>query len=425
MQQSAIKQQLTRVILVRHGRSTFNDQGRYQGSSNDSVLTPKGIETARRVGYYLSEQLARTPIDIIYTSPLQRVQQTAREIIQAMDEAAVCANTSCNRPSVAISYQLKEISLSHWEGLPYAHVRQQFPEQYQCWLQRPHLFKLPVPSPHVPASNGSSPSDLSNVSRALDASPYSSTVATAVDTHTYFPVRSLYQSAQQFWKKSLSQHLGRTVLVVSHSATIHALISTALGLPACYHHSLQQSNCGISELTFEHSSTADGMDTKPIVQLHRLNQTTMLGESLPKLKVNKQGLRLLLLPGDGLTVEACSWLSERVTGLPIDFCLAVAGAEPLLHRLMQKRSDVLYLGGQQTNFLDTWQQWLSSSPRPADGHLMTGLAIAPIASIQGLLAQVLGLPPKNRDDLDVRRHHLSVVHYPHAHRPVVQAINID
>ena len=52
-------------------------------------------------------------------------------------------------------------------------------------------------------------------------------------------------------------------------------------------------------------------------------------------------------------------------------------------------------------------------------------AIAPIASIQGLLAQVLGLPPKNRDDLDVRRHHLSVVYYPHAHRPVVQAINID
>ncbi|MEM6321553.1 MAG: histidine phosphatase family protein, partial [Bacteroidota bacterium] len=32
----------TRVILLRHGRSTLNDQGRYQGSSDNSELTAAG-----------------------------------------------------------------------------------------------------------------------------------------------------------------------------------------------------------------------------------------------------------------------------------------------------------------------------------------------------------------------------------------------
>lgn len=35
-----------RVVLVRHGQSTWNAEGRIQGSSNYSCLTPKGIAQA-------------------------------------------------------------------------------------------------------------------------------------------------------------------------------------------------------------------------------------------------------------------------------------------------------------------------------------------------------------------------------------------
>jgi hypothetical protein len=35
-----------RVVLVRHGQSTWNAEGRIQGSSNFSCLTPKGIAQA-------------------------------------------------------------------------------------------------------------------------------------------------------------------------------------------------------------------------------------------------------------------------------------------------------------------------------------------------------------------------------------------
>ncbi|NJN20872.1 MAG: histidine phosphatase family protein [Leptolyngbya sp. RL_3_1] len=55
----------TRVILLRHGRSTLNDAGCYQGSSDQSDLTSQGVLASRQVGQFL----AHCPIDAIYVSP--------------------------------------------------------------------------------------------------------------------------------------------------------------------------------------------------------------------------------------------------------------------------------------------------------------------------------------------------------------------
>ncbi|KAJ8435882.1 hypothetical protein Cgig2_010915 [Carnegiea gigantea] len=65
-----------RVVLVRHGQSTWNAEGRIQGSSNFSVLTPKGeaqAETSRQM-------LLDDSFDVCFTSPLARSKRTA-EII--------------------------------------------------------------------------------------------------------------------------------------------------------------------------------------------------------------------------------------------------------------------------------------------------------------------------------------------------------
>src|SRR6516225_9214158 len=68
----------TRVLLLRHGESTFNEQGRCHGSSDKSILTERGMLTALRSGQYLKRELP----DIILASPLRRARQTA-EIIRA------------------------------------------------------------------------------------------------------------------------------------------------------------------------------------------------------------------------------------------------------------------------------------------------------------------------------------------------------
>lgn len=424
----------TRVILVRHGRSTFNDQGRYQGSSNSSVLTEKGLQTAHQVGTYLNQRfykkasnpkVSEPPIDLIYTSPLRRVQQTAEAISQAIAPSA--------RPPVVVNSYLKEISLSLWEGLTYNYVKQQYSEEYQTWQQRPELFELPVSFTQTQR--------LKAQQSVADGKPVTlDRAATAIAQKTYFPVRDLYQAAQQFWQTVLPQHPGHTLLIVSHSGTIHALISTALGLSPRHHHSLQQSNCGISELTFcresngnnslsADSSSFSDLSSRYSVQLHQLNQTAALGETLPKIKTNKKGLRLLLLPNDKLTLEACKRLTCQIASLPLDFCLAANMGASELSALLRDCLSVMRLEADSANFLQAWQQQLVNSPRPAQS-LLTALAIAPAASIRQLLWQTLGhqspifdatLP--GRDCIQLHPHLLSVVHYPHQHRPVVQAIN--
>ncbi|TVU50881.1 hypothetical protein EJB05_02275, partial [Eragrostis curvula] len=65
-----------RVVLVRHGQSTWNARGRIQGSSDISVLTPKGesqAETSRLM-------LLSDSFDACFTNPLAGSRRTA-EII--------------------------------------------------------------------------------------------------------------------------------------------------------------------------------------------------------------------------------------------------------------------------------------------------------------------------------------------------------
>ena len=87
-EQEKLTPQQTRVILVRHGQSSFNAEGRYQGSSDESVLTEFGRETARKTGAFLSG----LTIDALYVSSLRRAGSTASEILARMNPSIDPAN---------------------------------------------------------------------------------------------------------------------------------------------------------------------------------------------------------------------------------------------------------------------------------------------------------------------------------------------
>ena len=355
----------SRVILVRHGRSSFNDQGRYQGSSDQSILTQKGIEMARQVGNHLRH----TPIDAVYTSPLLRAQQTTKEILALMVDQPP-------KP-ITVSHELREIDLSVWEGLPYDYVRQHHRDTYECWQQQPHKFRLPT------------------------------------DNSYHFPVNDLYRRAEKFWSQHLTHHAGKTVLIVSHGGTNHALISTAFGLSSEHHHSLQQSNCGISVLEFSGYG----------LQITELNQTTTIREVLPKLKAGKTGLRLLLLPEETLSHALCQQMAQRLADIKLDFCVAAVAGQQWMSTLLHHHSKTSQFKAEKADFLQDWQRILVTSIAPQQG-MMTGIAIAPTHSIQSLLIQTLGGRQSESTQIAIKPAHLSVIHYPHNHRPVVQAINI-
>ena len=381
----------TRVILVRHGRSTFNQQGRYQGSSDEAVLIEKGRLDAGRVG----DALKGIHIDAVYASPLQRVQETVDEILDRL-------GTAIGQPHIHVSAELREIDLPAWQGLPFQYVREQLTADYQCWKQRPHEFQMRVSAEEMATSSER------GAAVAIAAQP------------TTFPVLDLYQRAEQFWREVLPRHIGQTLLLVSHGGTNHALISTALGISPTHHHALQQSNCGVSFLTFaacDHS----------LAQLDALNLTIALGETLPKLKEGKKGLRLLLTPSDSIQDGQCQQLSEFLQDISIDFSLSEA-LEPdhkAIDQILRHHPTTLHLQTLRQDFPQAWRQTLQTTPWLST-QLLTGLVVADASHIKHLLGQAIGLHTDQFWRLQIRPGTLSVVHYPSVEdRPVLQALNID
>ncbi|KAH8510356.1 hypothetical protein H0E87_008062 [Populus deltoides] len=203
-----------RVILVRHGQSTWNEEGRIQGSSDFSVLTKKGeaqAETSRQM-------LIDDSFDVCFSSPLIRSKRTA-EIIWGSRKVNMITDSD-----------LREIDLYSFQGLLKHEGKEKFGAAFRQWQ--------------------------------VDASNFN------IDGH--FPVRELWGRARNCWNKILA-HESRSVLVVAHNAVNQALVATAIGLGTEYFRILLQSNCGVSVLDF--APRVDGGDGSPYICLNRLNQT--------------------------------------------------------------------------------------------------------------------------------------------------------
>ncbi|MDC0833176.1 histidine phosphatase family protein [Geitlerinema sp. CS-897] len=236
----------TTVILIRHGQSTYNLEGRIQGRCDKSVLTELGRETARQTG----RALAGISFDAVYCSPLQRASQTAGIICQTLSEDGSLTPT--------VSDLLREVDLPLWEDRRRDEVMETFPDDYRLWKARPHEFKMVVPT-----EDGG--------------------------TRDHFPILSLHEQAKQFWEFVLSKHAGQTVAVVAHNGINRCSISTALGVGPQDYQGIQQSNCGISIFRFSGGLS----DT---VQMESMNQIGHLSDDpFPSPRKPHRGPRLLLV----------------------------------------------------------------------------------------------------------------------------------
>lgn len=68
----------TRVVVVRHGQSTWNAAGRVQGSTDLAVLTDKGQRQARDTAAMLSSE----SFDRVYASTLARAAETCDIVVR-------------------------------------------------------------------------------------------------------------------------------------------------------------------------------------------------------------------------------------------------------------------------------------------------------------------------------------------------------
>ncbi len=168
------KNSMTRLILIRHGETEWNETKRFQGVS-DIPLSAKGMAQALS----LARSLEKERLAAIYTSPLIRARQTADCLVR---------HHSC--PLLVVE-DLKELNQGRLEGLTGEDLRRDFPDFFRKWLEEPGETVLP---------GGESLGDLQRKAWAV--------------------VEVL-----------VGKHREETVAIVAHSFVILAILCRALELP--------------------------------------------------------------------------------------------------------------------------------------------------------------------------------------------------
>ncbi|OAY26187.1 probable 2-carboxy-D-arabinitol-1-phosphatase [Manihot esculenta] len=182
-----------KVTLIRHGLSSWNEEGRIQGSSNLSVLTETGVQQAERC----RQALENMHFDRCFSSPISRAKSSAEVIWQGKEEPLVFLDS------------LKEAHLFFLEGMRNVDARVRYPKEYTSWREDPANFYV----------NG------------------------------VYPVRKLWGTAREAWKEILFSP-GENFLVVTHKSILRALICTALGLGPERFRAMDVNNGGISVFSF-------------------------------------------------------------------------------------------------------------------------------------------------------------------------------
>ncbi len=189
----------TRLLIVRHGRTAWNIDGRFQGQL-DIPLDEVGQEQAAAVAHRLAQE---RPV-ALYASDLSRAWQTARSI-----QNAIAATTATEpSPPLILEPRLREMHFGEWQGLTYAEIQACQPAALAAWE-----------------------ADWLN-----NAPPGGETLEQLVER-----VRDIYQEI-------LAAHPDGTVMLVGHGGALQTLICLALGLPPERFWQLQLDNTGIADL---------------------------------------------------------------------------------------------------------------------------------------------------------------------------------
>jgi broad specificity phosphatase PhoE len=210
------------LLLVRHGETTWNAEGRFQGS-RDIPLSERGQEQARVLQKRLEKVYAATPVLLpgppraVFASPLERAFETAAILLPAIPHA----------PNIIPVPLLRERSFGNWEGLTTAEIREQFGPQ----------------------------------SQPEDAEPYPDVQ------------ERIREAFSWIWRETLRDSSRATALVVGHGGSLRFFFAIALGISTEAVRRIQMENTGLSIVVFrgESPETAEG-------RLLLLNDTSHLAE---------------------------------------------------------------------------------------------------------------------------------------------------
>jgi broad specificity phosphatase PhoE len=180
---------VTRLIIVRHGRTEWNRVERFRGRA-DIALDKVGMKQAESV----AKRIGEWSISAIYSSPLSRALTTAEIIAHPLGLIV--------QPMPGIV----DIDYGEWQGLSTDDVIARDGRLYSQWIESPHEVKFPGGESLVEARER---------------------VASSVDT-------------------LIQQHPKETVVLVSHRVICQILVLSLLGLESSYFWQITQDVCAMN-----------------------------------------------------------------------------------------------------------------------------------------------------------------------------------
>lgn len=190
----------TEFWVVRHGESTWNADGRYQGQA-DVPLSGVGVLQAST----LAERLTGMHFDAVYSSDLLRASQTAQ----------IVAERLAGQPQVQLDPGLREINVGELSGLLRSEIQERYPE---------YMSALHADSWGTRRPGGESMADL-------------------------------FERCGNIFDCYRAAHPGQKVLVFTHGGVVRVAVGLALGgVPANAWARLSVTNTSITRVLLGHES---------------------------------------------------------------------------------------------------------------------------------------------------------------------------
>jgi len=180
---------LTRIILIRHGQTQWNERERFRGRA-DLDLTDLGV----RQSHITAEAVAKWPVSALYSSPLPRAMHTAQILAHRLQVPV--------QPLPGII----DVDYGQWQGLSVAEVAARYSELFEVWRTKPHLVTFP-------GGEG---------------------------------VEAVRLRAKAAMEEVAQQHLNQTIALVSHVVVCRLLVLSVLGLDSSYFWRVEQNLCAIN-----------------------------------------------------------------------------------------------------------------------------------------------------------------------------------
>lgn len=210
---------MTKVYLIRHGKTQWNLESRYQGANGDSPL----LKDSYREIELLASSLQRIPFEHAYASPLKRARITAQALLNHLNPEI----------PLTIDSRLKEFNLGKMEGMHFEDVAAKWPEVLKNFRHHPDKYDESL-----------------------------------VEGESFLEVIARFRAAIEEYCR---QYPNGNILVISHGAALNAAINALIGTPLAH----LKDRSGLSNTSTTILTTNDGRH----FELEKWNDTSYLHKS--------------------------------------------------------------------------------------------------------------------------------------------------